>query len=193
MLAGRYNAMRRLVQSSMRPTTTGVAVRTYMTVGEYNSRDEIVQKLDRFHATVVGAPWGDYWMLVQDMPFWESEWEKLAAHSESWKADDEVGKKIQDCQQMMDCLWICEDVRDHINEILELGTRATGLMGTGAFAGEKVDNLGEHADLCAQTYDETLAKYPTYKSKIDQSIGHGLALLRQKHKYTWSTKHRFFF
>ena len=32
----------------------------------------------------------------------------------------------------------CEDVRDHINEILELGTRATGLMGTGAFAGEKV-------------------------------------------------------
>ena len=82
MLSGRYNAMRRLVQgsmrqSSMRPTTTGVAVRTYMTVGEYNSREEIVKKLDRFHATVVGAPWGDYWMLVQDMPFWEAEWEKL--------------------------------------------------------------------------------------------------------------------
>jgi len=193
MLAGRYNAMRRVVQSSLKPHTRGAAVRTYVTVGEYHTRDMIIDKLDRFQGTVVGAPWGDYWMLVQDMPFWDAEWEKLSTSCEPWKADDEVRKKIQSVQDMMDCIYICEDVRDHINELLELSTRSTGLMGTGAFAGDKVDNIQEHAELVAKTYDETLEKYPAFKSKVDQSMGHGLALLRQKYKFNWSTKHRFFF
>jgi len=193
MLSGRFNAMRRVAQSTIKPLRPGVATRGYLAVPVYMTRDQVNESLDRFQGTVVGAPWGDYWVLVQDMPFWESEWEKLQLHSEAWKGDDEVGKKLVSCQDMMDCLYVCEDVRDHINELLELSTRSTGLMGSGAFAGDKVENIEEHAELCGNTYDETLKKFPAYKSKIDQSMGHGLALLRQKYKFNWSTKHRFFF
>ena len=50
----------------------------------------------------------------------------------------------------------------------------------------KVDNLGEHADLCAQTYDETLAKYPTYKSKIDQSVRAAFLFFSQMLTPKWS-------
>ena len=42
-------------------------------------------------------------------------------------------------QEMMDVLYACEDVRDHINELGELCTRASGFMGTGWAAEEKVD------------------------------------------------------
>jgi len=31
------------------------------------------------------------------------------------------------------------------------------------------------------------------KPKIEQTVGHGLAVLRQKHKFTWQSMHRYFF
>ena len=44
---------------------------------------------------------------------------------------------------MFDCLAQLEDCRDYMNEIGEVLTRASGLMGTGLNAGEKIDNLEE--------------------------------------------------
>ena len=44
---------------------------------------------------------------------------------------------------MFDCLAQLEDCRDYMNEIGETLTRASGLMGTGVMAGEKIDNLPE--------------------------------------------------
>jgi len=194
MLSGGFSAMRRIAQNTLRgggARTT--AFRGLVTVGQHQNRDEIVVKLDRMRDTILGAPWGDYWMQVQDMPFWEAEWEKLNVNNEFWRGDEEVGKKIKDINEMFDCLYVCEDVRDYINELLELNTRSTGLMGTVLMAGEKVDNMEEAAKHCAAEYDKVLEKYPQYKAKIDQTIGYGLALLRQKYKFDWSTKHRFFF
>merc|ERR1712048_1341165 len=104
-----------------------------------------------------------------------------------------VGAKFAEVQEMMDVLYKCEDVRDHINELAELATRASGFMGTGYAAEEKVENIDEHAQLCADAYEKILRDHPNYKPKIEQTIGHGLAILRQKHKYKFSSMHRYFF
>merc|ERR1711953_1526328 len=97
--------------------------------------------------------------------------------------------KFAQVQEMMNVLYRCEDVRDHLNELAELATRASGLMGTGYAPGEKVENMDEHAKLCAQTYETLLSEYPDFKPKIEQTVGHGLAVLRQKHKYKFSSMH----
>ena len=97
-------------------------------------------------------------------------------------------------------------------------------MGTGANAGEKVENLNEIAAHCAKEYDElqqrSLApplsalgktskkrgehaaaqspwpaglRYPEFKPKIEQVVGHGIAILRQKTKFRYSVMHNYGF
>merc|ERR1712087_233559 len=166
--------------------------RPYVTVVKY-SRDEVLAKLDAFQSEVVSANWADYLNLVYNVPFWEAELEKLTTIVQPYLHEPAVGAKFSEVQELMDVLYQCEDVRDHLNELAELATRASGLMGTGYNAGEKVENMDEHAKLCAEAYDKLLAAHPTMKPKIEQTVGHGLAVLRQKHKFKWGTMHRYFF
>eukprot|EP00439_Symbiodinium_sp_Y106_P042916 s6638_g5.t1 len=112
-----------------------------------------------------------------------------------------------------------QDVRDHLNELAELATRASGFMGTGFAAEEKVENMDEHAKQASEVYDKTLGvkharssgvergqlldpicviprmleKHPDFKPKIEQTVGHGLAILRQKHKFKFGSMHRYFY
>merc|ERR1719235_1991131 len=59
------------------PALLGVArARTYVTAVKY-TRDEVVEKVNEFHAEVFSANWGDYLYLVYNQPFWEAEFEKL--------------------------------------------------------------------------------------------------------------------
>ena len=94
---------------------------------------------------------------------------------------------------MFDCLAQLEDCRDYMNEIGETLTRASGLMGTGVMAGEKIDNLPEANTHCAKYYDDMLLKYPEFKPKVEQVLGHGLAILRQKSKFRFDSMHRYSF
>ncbi len=167
-------------------------VRSYIHEAKY-TRDEVLTMLDEYHATVMSANWADYLNLVYSVPFWEVEMERLTTHVQSYLHEPTVGAKFGQVQEMMDVLYQCEDVRDHINELAELATRASGFMGTGYAAEEKVENIEEHAQLCAMTYDKLLTKHPDFKPKIEQTVGHGLAILRQKHKFKWGTMHRYFF
>lgn len=166
--------------------------RTYVTANKY-TRDEVAEKVSEFHAEVFSANWGDYLYLVYNMPFWEAEFEKLSTVAQPYLHEKAIGGTWSEVQEMMDCLYQCEDVRDHLNELAELVTRASGFMGTGIGAEEKVDNMDENAEACAKAYEAILAKHPSFKPKIEQSIGHGLAILRQKHKFKWGTMHRYFF
>merc|ERR1712190_146154 len=150
-------------------------------------------KLDAYHSTVMSANWADYLILVYNGPFWEVELDKLTTIVQPYLHEPAVGAKFREVQEMMDVLYQCEDVRDHLNELAELATRASGLMGTGFNAGEKVENMDEHAKLCAEIYNKLLEKHPAFKPKIEQTVGHGLAVLRQKHKFKWGTMHRYFF
>jgi len=154
--------------------------------------DEMLSRMDSFEDTVMCTNWADYLVLVYDVPFWEAEFTAIQALVDGG-SNPEITAKRQAIERLMDCFYACEDVRDHINELLELCTRASGLMGTGYSAGEKVENLDEHATLCGEQYEKLLATYPEFKPKIEQTVGHGLALLRQKHKFKFSSMHRYFF
>merc|ERR1712018_860977 len=137
--------------------------------------------------------WADYLDLVYNVPSWEAELSKLTSIVQPYLHEPEVGDKFVKVQEMMDVLYQCEDVRDHINELAELCTRASGFMGTGWAAEEKVENLDENAKACCEAYDRLLEKHPEFKPKIEQTVGHGLAILRSKHKFRWTTMHRYFF
>jgi len=166
--------------------------RSFSSVAKY-TRSEAVEKLDRFHGEVLGANWADYLYLVYNVPFWEAEYESLTLAIQPYLHEAEVGEKFKTTQEMMDVLYKCEDVRDHVNELCELATRASGFMGTGWQAMEKVENVDEVSKHCMEAYDSLLTTHPAFKPKIEQTVGHGLAILRSKHKFRWSTMHRFFY
>eukprot|EP00927_Polykrikos_kofoidii_P001367 TRINITY_DN10499_c0_g2_i1.p1 TRINITY_DN10499_c0_g2~~TRINITY_DN10499_c0_g2_i1.p1 ORF type:complete len:202 (-),score=30.06 TRINITY_DN10499_c0_g2_i1:132-737(-) len=199
-----FVAMRSFVRAAQcpallqRPASRVAAValnqraRGYVTAENY-SREELLTKLNTFHDEVFTANWGDYLCLVYNVPFWEAENEKLTTLIQPYIHENETGNKFAEVQEMLDVLYKCEDVRDHINELAELATRASGFMGTGYAAEEKVENMQEHAEACAKAYEALLTSHPTFKPKIEQTVGHGLAVLRQKHKFKWSSMHRYFF
>ena len=184
--AGAFSAFRQntaLVQAGARP---------YVTVMKYD-RDEVLEQLDAFRATVYSTNWANYLDLVYDVPFWEAELEKLTTVVQPYLHEKEVGAKFGEVQEMMDVLYQCEDVRDHINELCDLSTRSSGLMGTGFLAGEQVENVQDNAKALAEAYDKLLEKHPDFKPKIEQTVGHGLAILRGKYKFKFGSMHRYFF
>eukprot|EP00930_Biecheleria_cincta_P077139 TRINITY_DN64406_c0_g1_i1.p1 TRINITY_DN64406_c0_g1~~TRINITY_DN64406_c0_g1_i1.p1 ORF type:complete len:223 (+),score=58.24 TRINITY_DN64406_c0_g1_i1:57-725(+) len=155
---------------------------------------EVLSRLQAFEAEVISANWADYLVLVYNMPFWEVQFEETQALATPLALPGSpIAEKLAEVQELMDVLYQCEDVRDHVNELCELGTRASGFMGTGYMAEEKVENLEEHAKLCGQTYEALLSNHPNFKPKIEQTVGHGLAILRSKHKFKFSSMHRYFF
>uniref|UniRef100_A0A7S1RCN5 DUF6827 domain-containing protein n=1 Tax=Alexandrium catenella TaxID=2925 RepID=A0A7S1RCN5_ALECA len=174
------------------PAFLAGSTRPYITTAKY-TRDDVLTQLDEYHASVMSANWADYLNLVYTGPFWEAQLERLTSVVQPYLHEPAVGAKFAEVQEMVDVLYQCEDVRDHLNELAELATRSSGFMGTGYAAAEKVENMEDHAKLCAQAYDTILAKHPSFKPKIEQTIGHGLAVLRQKHKFKWGTMHRYFF
>ena len=174
------------------PLATPVLARSYVTA-EVFSRTEVLEKLDELHDEILTTNWADYLYLVWNTPFWEAEYAKIGPLVQPYLSDPAVGAKYAYLQEMMDVYYVCEDVRDHINELAELMTRASGLMGTGYGAGEKVENIDEHCAALDKKYQELLAKHPNFKPKIEQTVGHGLAVLRQKHKFNFSSMYRYFF
>eukprot|EP00812_Abedinium_dasypus_P009144 NODE_2857_length_864_cov_659.337454.p2 GENE.NODE_2857_length_864_cov_659.337454~~NODE_2857_length_864_cov_659.337454.p2 ORF type:complete len:200 (+),score=58.15 NODE_2857_length_864_cov_659.337454:93-692(+) len=173
------------------PSVTAFA-RTYVTV-ETHSRAAVVDRLNNFHDVVLSANWADYLDIVYNEPFWEAELERIDSYVQPYLHETEVSAKYEYVQEMMDVFYQCTDVRDHLNELAELVTRSSGLMGTGYNAGEKVENMDEHAQLCSEAYDRLVEKHPEFLPKIEQTVGHGLAVLRMKHKFRFSSAHRYFF
>lgn len=131
--------------------------------------------------------------LVVNVPFWDAELENVDHMVEAYHQDPEIGTKIRETHKLFDCLFRSEDVRDHINELLEISSRVSGIMGTGYLGGEKLENVDEQLDHCVKAYESLLEKYPEFKPKIEQSVGHGMAILRMKYKFDYKGMHRFFY
>eukprot|EP00933_Yihiella_yeosuensis_P050361 TRINITY_DN48167_c0_g1_i1.p1 TRINITY_DN48167_c0_g1~~TRINITY_DN48167_c0_g1_i1.p1 ORF type:complete len:229 (+),score=58.96 TRINITY_DN48167_c0_g1_i1:70-756(+) len=161
--------------------------------GSPQSAGDVIAHLDRFQTEVISTNWADYLTLVYSVPFWEQDWQQLEALAGAYKGNAEVAAKLAQTQDLMDCFYRCEDVRDHINELCELATRSSGLMGTGYAAGEKVENIDDHAVHCAKEYEVLLKEHSDWKPKIEQTVGHGLAILRSKHKFKFQSMHRYFY
>merc|ERR1719440_135598 len=128
-------------------TVPAVSMRTYVTANKY-TREETLDRLDNLYGEVLGANWADYLYLVYNGPFWETELEQVTRIVQPYLHEEEIGNKFAELQETFDVLYACEDVRDHLNELAELATRASGLMGTGYNAGEKVTNMDENAKAC---------------------------------------------
>lgn len=184
--------MLRVYQKAVSPILAQAARRTYISVAQYE-REEVAERVTKLRDIVLGTNWADYLNLVQNVPFWEAEIEKVATAAAPYVADPDLGAKIEEIYRTMDCMYACEDVRDHINELMEIQTRASGIMGIGINAGEKIDNVEEQVDSLVAEYEELLKTYPEFKPKVEQTVGHGLALFRQKNKFRFSSMHRFFY
>jgi hypothetical protein len=165
---------------------------SYGAISNY-PKAEVAARLDNLYAEVAGSNWGDYFNIVMDGPFWEAELEQLEHYCQPYLADPEIGEKMKKLHEMFDCMEQITDCRDFMNEIGELCTRASGFMGTGLNAAPKVENLEEIQLTCAQFYEDMLVKYPAYKPKVEQVLGHGLAVLRQKGKFRFGEMHRYMF
>lgn len=152
-----------------------------------------MSRVQNVHDQMLGTNWGDYLDLVHNEPFWKAELANLEPLMAQSGKDEDLKKKYDYVLKATDCMYACEDVRDHINEILELITRKTGILGMGINAGEEVENMDEQTDLLCARYEELKKEYPEYKPKIEQSVGHGLAILRMKHKFPMPGGHRFFY
>ena len=156
-------------------------------------RDSVSDRLNKLHDHILSSNWADPVNLALDVPFWEAEADRVVAMVDPFLADPEIGAKAAQLNQMLDCFYSCEDARDFLIEVGEIGSRSTGVMGTGFMAGSKVENFEEVGEAVVKRYDELVQKYPTFKPKIEQSIGHGLATLRSKAKFRYGEMHRYFF
>ena len=110
--------------------------------------------------------------------------------------DPEMGPKWEYTKEAVDVYFACTDCRDFVNDILELKNRSAGLFNSGWDFKERptVDNLPEVVENIVDNYEKLKKVYPNFKPKIEQTIGHGLAILRMKHKTVdFSSRYRFFF
>ena len=168
-------------------------VRNIVLTTQRFKRDDVTDRLNNLHDQVISTNWGDPVNLALDVPFWEAELDKVTAMMEPYHADPELGAQSGRLNRALDCFYACEDMRDFLIELGELGSRATGVMGTGAMAGQKVENLEELMEKVVKDYEALLAKHPEFKGKIEQSVGHGLAIMRSKVKFRYGEMHRYFY
>lgn len=190
--SGTSNALVNQAKPTLISSLSAQQSRSYYTV-EVLSRDQVSDRVQTFHDELLGCNWGDYLEFVHNVPFFEAELERIHKHVGPYLNDPELGPKFDYCLMAFDALYACEDIRDHTNELLELMTRKTGILGMGINAGEPIDNIDEQCEMLAKAYADVLKQYPEMKPKIEQCVGHGLAILRMKHKFAHPEGHRFFY
>lgn len=63
----------------------------------------------------------------------------------------------------------------------------------GIRASPSLSNVEAHAKAVSDVYVKLLEEFPDFSSKIEESVGYGLALLRQKAKFDFPSQHEYFF
>ncbi|KAL8447806.1 hypothetical protein Emed_004101 [Eimeria media] len=153
----------------------------------------LVQQLLRLEDTILAANWGDSVALMLNGDIWDAELHKLEARALPFMHDKQVSERLESVRRLFDLLRIAEDVRDHLNEIMELEGRSSGIGGTGLYASPPVEGVEEHAAAAAAKLKMLLNEYPEFAAKTEEALGFGLALLRQKCKFSFSAEHKYFF
>eukprot|EP00916_Digyalum_oweni_P020482 GHVL01034131.1.p1 GENE.GHVL01034131.1~~GHVL01034131.1.p1 ORF type:complete len:187 (+),score=35.75 GHVL01034131.1:32-592(+) len=143
--------------------------------------------------TILGTNWGDSVNLVLNIPFWENEVDRLQKNCQYLLHHSIYGDKLRFMNEILDVLACTEDLRDHINELLELKSREGGLAGTGYLAVEPVSNIEEHAEKIIAIYEKLKIDHPKLITQIEDSVGTGIAVLRQRNKFRYQSMHAHFF
>lgn len=169
--------------------------RTYFTELHNNTNDKqmVLSEIRELYDNILITNWNDSFSLVLNVPLWEGIASAIEEKMKLVETDDEVLKAKTELNNLLDILFILEDLRDHINELLEQSSRATGLAGTGILSSFQINNIDEHIDFLKNRYEQLLETYPNFKYQINLVLGKGLALLRQKYAFEWKHMHEFFF
>ncbi|KJP85232.1 hypothetical protein AK88_05128 [Plasmodium fragile] len=179
----------------MMKTAPLVSKRSYFTslYDTKNEKTKLMSEMDDLYDHILTSNWNDSVHLVLNVPIWEGILNSLEDKIKPYEQDEDVLKKKKVIHELFDVLFILEDLRDHVNELLEQSSRASGVAGTYILASFKIENMNEHIEFLKTKYDELLLKYPLYKYQIDMVLGKGLALLRQRYNFEWKHMHDFFF
>lgn len=169
--------------------------RTYFMALHNNTNDKqtVLSEIRELYDNILITNWNDSFSLVLNVPLWEGILSAIEEKMKLVETDDEVLQAKAELNNLMDILFILEDLRDHINELLEQSSRATGLAGTGVLSSFQINNVNEHIDFLKNRYEQLLQTHPKFKYQINLVLGKGLALLRQKYAFEWKHMHEFFF
>ncbi|KAK2194776.1 hypothetical protein BdWA1_003166 [Babesia duncani] len=144
---------------------------------------EVYQDLMQLHDRILTSEWHDSSYLCMNADIWLGALDevKKRAHDLS---DMQVQIALSKTLEIFDVLFKVEDVQDHIFELIEEVTH------DGAQA---VDNINQHIQVILERYKDLKEKHPRYATKIDESIGYSLALLRQRFTFSWPMEHEYFY
>ncbi|SCP05307.1 conserved Plasmodium protein, unknown function [Plasmodium ovale] len=156
-------------------------------------KKKLEKEMDDLYDNIITSNWNDSVHLVLNVSIWEGILKSIEEKVKAYECDEEIVKKKKALNELFDVLFILEDLRDHINEILEQSSRASGLAGAHILSSFKINNINEHIDFLKKKYEQLLLIYPTYKYQINLVLGRGLALLRQRYTFDWNHMHQFFF
>ncbi|KAI4836331.1 hypothetical protein MKS88_004123 [Plasmodium brasilianum] len=156
-------------------------------------KQNLIKEMDQLYDNILTSNWNDSVNLVLNVSIWEGILSSMEEKIKAYEYDKEITKKKKEINELFDVLFILEDLRDHINEILEQSSRCSGLAGTHILASFKIENMNEHLDFLKKKYEQLLVSYPLYKYQINLVLGQGLALLRQRYTFEWKHMHDFFF
>ncbi|CAD2102426.1 conserved Plasmodium protein, unknown function [Plasmodium vinckei lentum] len=156
-------------------------------------KEELKGDMENLYDNIITSNWNDSVNLVLNVPIWEGRLNDIEEKIKGYENDKSIIDQKKKINELFDVLFILEDLRDHINEILEQSSRSTGLAGTHVLASFKIQNINEHIEFLKSRYEELLSSYPAYKYQINLVLGKGLALLRQKYAFNWKHMHDFFF
>ncbi|CDU20262.1 hypothetical protein YYC_00333 [Plasmodium yoelii 17X] len=156
-------------------------------------KEELKGDMENLYNNIITSNWNDSVYLVLNIPIWEGRLNDIEEKIKGYENDKSIIDQKKKINELFDVLFILEDLRDHINEILEQSSRSTGLAGTHVLASFKIQNINEHIEFLKSRYEELLSSYPAYKYQINLVLGKGLALLRQKYSFNWKHMHDFFF
>ncbi|VWU52831.1 conserved protein, unknown function [Hepatocystis sp. ex Piliocolobus tephrosceles] len=169
--------------------------RNYFTAIYNNVQEKknILKDMDNLYDNILTSNWNDSVHLVLNISIWEGELVEIEEKIKPYESDEEIMKKKKELNELFDVLFILEDLRDHINELLEQSSRSVGIAGTHLLSSFKIQNEDEHINFLKNRYEQLLITYPAYKYQINLVLGKGLALLRQKFAFEWDHMHEFFF
>ncbi|KAF8819337.1 hypothetical protein IE077_001166 [Cardiosporidium cionae] len=167
--------------------------KNYDGIDSMKMNDEFVRRSDKLIKEIISCNWGDYWNIVMNLPFWEAELERIQTEGQHRLHCPVFSSYLLYLNRLFDVLYQCEDITDNINEVLEQNSRSAGIAGTGLMAHEPVNNIGEHAEAITNAYETVVKGYQEFRPQIEEMVGHGIALLRQKHKFKWSSMHSYFY
>ncbi|SBT40057.1 conserved Plasmodium protein, unknown function [Plasmodium ovale wallikeri] len=156
-------------------------------------KKKLEKEMDDLYDNIITSNWNDSVHLVLNVSIWEGILKSIEEKIKAYECDEDIVKKKKELNELFDVLFILEDLRDHINEILEQSSRASGLAGAHILSSFKINNINEHIDFLKKKYEQLLLIYPKYKYQINLVLGKGLALLRQRYSFDWNNMHQFFF